>query len=66
MNDEKVKCVVVTRPETHGDQFKCIYRFTDFSVSDEFDGADEGESIKLTFQMMTKAEVDALPEFEGW
>lgn len=63
--DEKVPVVIVTRPATHGAQ-KCICALSAFSASDEFDGADDGESITLTLGHMTKLELAKLPDFEGW
>jgi hypothetical protein len=66
MTDKKIPCVAVTRPETHGPKLACIYPLKAFSASDEFDGADEGESITLTLKMMTEDEVNNLPDFEGW
>jgi hypothetical protein len=62
---DRISCVVVTRPESHGKLY-CLYRIADFSAADEFDGCEEGDSIVLTFKTMTKAELDVLPEFEGW
>lgn len=66
MSDEKIRCVAVTRPETHGPHLHCVYRLSGFDAAAEFDGADEGESITLTLKMMTEDEIDALPDFNGW
>lgn len=65
MND-KVPCIKVTHPETHGPNYCCIYRAATFSAADEFYGAEEGETVTLTLMFMTEAEVDGLPEFKGW
>lgn len=61
----KIPCIEVKRPDTHGNQW-CISRLRGFSVEDEFDGAEDGESIVMTLKLMTEAELDALPDFQGW
>jgi hypothetical protein len=63
---EQIPCVKVTRPDTHGPQFGCVYRLKEFSAADEFDGAEEGESVTLTLIFMVEDDVKNLPEFEGW
>ena len=63
--DGKTVCIKVTRPETHGSD-SCTYRFSNFDLEAEFDGAEMGESITLTIIAMTEQEIDDLPEFEGW
>lgn len=65
-NEPKTACVKATRPDTHGPQFGCIYRLSEFSAKDEFDGAEDGESVLLTLTHMTEDEINNLPEFEGW
>lgn len=32
----------------------------------EFDGSEDGDRITIELASMTQAEIDALPEFEGW
>jgi hypothetical protein len=63
--DTKIACVVITRPDSHGGQ-SCIMPVAAFSAEDEFDGADDGDSVVLTLRTMTRQELDDLPEFEGW
>lgn len=58
--------VKVTRPESHGITFGCIYPIASFSASDEFDGAEIGDTIKLTLVEMSKEEVEKLGDFTGW
>ena len=62
---QKIQCVKVTRPDSHGDDW-CLYRLAGFSAADEFDGAELGERVTLELCEMTEAELDALPEFGGW
>jgi len=64
--EEKVKCVRVTRPDSHGAKYFCIYRLASFSAADEFDGAENGEQIVLELCEMTEAALKELPDFEGW
>jgi hypothetical protein len=63
---EKVRCVKVTRPDSHGERYYCLYRLASFSASDEFDGAENGERITLELCELTEGELSAIPEFEGW
>jgi hypothetical protein len=63
VSDESITVYKVTRPD-YGKQF-CIYQsWTD--VASEFDGADWGDIIHVEIARMTPAELDALPDFEGW
>lgn len=64
--EKKVLCVEVTRPDSKGRSDKCIWRYDKFTVDLEFDGAEVGDSITLTLAEMTEAELEELPEFEGW
>ncbi len=64
--EKKIPCVKVARPESHGPKLWCAYPLAAFSASDEFDGAEDGESITLTYCEMTQEALDALPEFDGW
>jgi hypothetical protein len=66
MTTDKIRCVKVTRPDSHGDRFFCAYKLDGFSAKDEFDGADNGEKITLELCEMTADEYDALGDFEGW
>lgn len=61
----KIPCVKVTRPDTHVGLY-CLYRLSGFSAADELDGAEDGESIVLTYCEMTPEELEALPDFGGW
>jgi hypothetical protein len=61
-----MKCVKITRPESHGEKFSCICPLADFSAADEFDGAEPGEKITLELAEMTEEELKALPDFGGW
>lgn len=65
--DQEVKksYVVITRPDTHGNMY-CVMPINIFSAADEFDGCEEGESIVLTFKLMTQTEFESLGEFAGW
>lgn len=60
-----IRCVKVTRPETHGAQ-NCIYSLDKFSAFDEFDGADPGEKIQLELLELPEDVFQALPDFTGW
>lgn len=64
--DKKYPWVKVTRPDSHGEKFYCAYPLAGFSASDEFDGAEIGERVTLKLCEFTQAEIDAMPEFEGW
>ena len=67
MSDEpKFRYVKITRPDSHGEKFACVYPLAAFSATDEFDGAEIGERIVLELCEFTQAEIDAMPEFEGW
>jgi hypothetical protein len=35
-------------------------------IEDEFDGAEIGETIVLTYCEMTEEDLEEMPEFEGW
>lgn len=65
-NDKKIRCVKVTRPLMDDGRASVTYRLESFSASDEFDGAEFGDVIKLELLEMTEEAFDALPEFEGW
>jgi hypothetical protein len=61
--DDCITVYKVTRPDS-GSQY-CIYRnWAD--VETEFDGADWGDIIHIETARMTPAELDALPDFQGW
>ena len=66
MNEAKVRCLKVTRPEC-GNQY-CVYRLDEpqHLVDGEFDGAEIGDQITLELCEMTETELAALPEFAGW
>ena len=60
-----IKCLKVSRPDTHGGNF-CMWKWNDFDVGAEFDGADIGETITLELCEMTEQEFEDLGEFDGW
>lgn len=60
-----VKTIKIERPETHGNQW-CICRLNGFNLADEFDGAEIGEQILITYGEMEEEELNALPDFAGW
>ena len=62
----KVPYIKVTRPATHGDKYGCWSPLKGFSVEAEFDGAEVGERIVLELCELTRDEILAMPEFEGW
>jgi len=61
-----VRCLSVTRPETHGEKYRCIYPLQSFSAADEFDGADPGEKITVELIEMTQEDFDKMDDFAGW
>lgn len=61
----KIRCLKVTRPDTHGDQFNCIVQMN-HSLADEFDGAEPGERVCFELCEMTEQEFKDLADFEGW
>jgi hypothetical protein len=63
--DKKKPYVEVTRPDTHAG-LSCFWPLVGFSVIDEMDSAEEGDSIVLTLRMMTEKEFEDLGDFEGW
>jgi hypothetical protein len=65
-DDPKIPCVKLTRPDLDGGRASCIYEMHQFSAADEFVGAEIGEKLQLEYIEMTREEIDALPEFEGW
>ena len=66
ITDKIIVVVEVTRPESHGIEYKSISKLSSFSASAEFDGAEDGESITLTLRHMSKEEFDGLKDFPGW
>lgn len=60
-----IKCVKVTRPDSHAGLW-CLSTLKGFSLEDEFDGTDVGETITIEYCELTQEEIDALPEFPGW
>lgn len=61
---KKIRCVIERRPATGNDS--CTWPLNAIAISDLFDGAEPGELVTLEYSEMTQAELDALPEFEGW
>jgi hypothetical protein len=65
MPDEKIPCIKEMRPATG--KGACVWRLEDVpDLADLFDGAGVGERVVFEYCEMTEAELDALPEFEGW
>lgn len=62
---EKIPYVKMTRPDI-GNEHGCWMPLASFHAEDEFAGAEPGEQILLEFGLMTRAEYEAMPEFEGW
>jgi hypothetical protein len=60
----KIRCVKIERPDCSPGA-SCICRI-EHSLVDEFEGAESGEQILVTYCELTKEEYDALPEFAGW
>lgn len=63
MSEETIKVYRVRRLDCGPEH--CVYR-TWAEVESEFDGADNGDLIQVQMMMMTEAEFDALPDFQGW
>ena len=63
--NQKIKCIKVSRPDTHGKDF-CMWKWKDFDIENEFDGAEVGETILLELCEMTEEEYEELGEFDGW
>jgi hypothetical protein len=55
----------VTRPDTHPGM-TCTYHYDTFSIDNEMDGAEVGDSITLTLVEMTEEEYKDLGDFDGW
>jgi hypothetical protein len=64
MTEQSILRVFEVRRPDCGNMF-CIYRKWQ-EVEAEFDGAEPGETINVRLKNMTKEELDALPDFEGW
>ncbi len=64
--EQTVLCVKVTRPDIDDGRSSCIYRLHQFRAEDEFAGAELGDRISLEYIEMNEADLEALPEFEGW
>lgn len=64
-SNKKVPMLEITRPDSHGPKMHCLVGMG-HALSDEFDGAEEGERIIFTMRYMTEQEVKDLPDFEGW
>lgn len=63
--DGKKPCLKVSRPTTNGSDF-CVWKWTNFDINAEFDGAEEGDSITVELVYMTDKEFEDLGAFEGW
>ena len=64
---EKLRVYRVTRPDEFGENSPwCVYRDWDTVRDAELDCADPGDKITIEIAEMTKEELDALPEFQGW
>lgn len=55
-----------SRPQSHGEEYGCIYKIDAFSAKDEFDGADEGDAVVLTLVALKESEYNNISEFGGW
>ncbi len=67
--EKKIPCVKETRPDMDDGRNSCMWRLDKpytLLLEDLFDGAEVGEKVVLEYCEMTEAELDALPEFEGW
>lgn len=62
---DKIPCVETRRPDTHPGMC-CTWKLKDFDISAEFDGAEVGEKIELTYVELTQEEFDDLGDFDGW
>jgi hypothetical protein len=62
---QKVKCAKIRRPESHGSLW-CLVRLAGYSLSDEFDGAEVGETLEIEYCELTEKELSELPDFPGW
>jgi hypothetical protein len=54
----------VKRPD-YGNKW-CIYRDWATVLDGEFDGAEVGNVVHVEMAEMSEAELEQLPEFEGW
>lgn len=64
---KKIPCVKETRPDVDDGRTHCVWRIDEaFNINDLFDGAEVGDKVVLEYCQMTEAELEALPEFEGW
>ncbi len=67
--EKKIPCVKETRSDASG---YCMWRVdpganvSAFDIHAVFDGCEVGETVTLEYCEMTEAELEALPEFEGW
>ena len=60
-----VRCLEIRRPDSHGNQYRSVVGIG-HSMQDEFDGAEDGETITVTYRDMPHDEYSELPEFPGW
>lgn len=44
----------------------CLIEPTEANLASEMEGLSPGERLVITCAEMTQAEIDELPEFEGW
>lgn len=63
--DGKVRCLEIRRPDSHGEGYRCVVGMN-HSMEDEFDGAEPGEVVTVTYREMPRDEFLQLPEFTGW
>ena len=59
------RCLEIRHPDTHGDKYRCVVSIR-HSMEDEFDGAEDGETITVTYREMPRDEYRKLPDFPGW
>lgn len=62
---ETVRGIKVRRPDLSGDKW-CFYPLLGFNLAAEFEGAEPGERIEVEYVEIPQAEVDAMPDFDGW
>lgn len=62
---KKVRCLEIRRPDSHGESYRCVVGMN-HDMRDEFDGAEDGEIITVTYREMPRDEYLQLPEFTGW
>ncbi len=65
--EKRILCLKESHPDVDDGRTSCIWRMdVKGNLETILDGAEPGDRIILDVVEMTEADLEALPEFEGW